>query len=131
MLGNAQKTNVGLCTVLRLSYVGCDVGLVSTSVFIVDKLTKCKSRRRQSIAPILAYLQRAVLSAIQRNYLFLYNCCVYFLALPKHTLNNYDLRTQIDGPGAVILWEINLSYFVDSDACFSTVGKSALSTIAL
>ena len=30
--------------------------------FIVDTSTKCKSRRQQSIAPILAYLQLAMLS---------------------------------------------------------------------
>ena len=53
--------------------------------------------------------------------------------LPKQSLHNYDLCTQIDSPDAVISLEISLSselllfhslnFVVDSDACLSTVGK--------
>ena len=55
-------------------------------------------------------------------------------------LLNYDLRTQIEDPDAVISWEISLSlellffkFFLltASDPCLSIVRKSALSTIAL
>ena len=45
-------------------FFGNIIGLVSTSVFIADKSTKFK----QSVAPILAYLQLAVLSVYGAEY---------------------------------------------------------------